>query len=148
MARHLLFEAGGIALAAPANHVHAVHEDLPVQPVAGTKKWFLGMAVAQGKLLPITDLSQFLGGTEASGRTLELAAHVGMSGLRVDRLFGLSDAEVSENKNEISGEDTPHDFNLTLTGQIVQENDRQHRMLDLAALIQSSMFVNIKESLS
>jgi len=145
MHQHILFEAAGELLAVPANLVHAIHDELTIQPVAGTKSWFLGLAVAQGKLLPITDLNALVGSPAAQGRTLELEASVGIAGLKIDRLFGLSDAVVGKSDDQGLGTKSENTLNLSLTGLVVKENDQQHHILDLASLIQSSEFTNIKE---
>ena len=93
--RHVLFEAGGLALAVPADAVQAIHDELPLQRVEGTRAWFLGLAVADGRLLPVTDLGAWLGVRASGGRTLQLHADVGIAGFRVDVVYGLSDADAS-----------------------------------------------------
>jgi len=115
---HLLFLAGEHALAAPAGVVQAVHDSLDIQQVAGTKSWFKGLAVANGKLLPVTDLCEFLGQRSASGHTIELSEAVGIAGLKVDDVFGLSDA------------------------------GREYRVIDIEAMLVRPEFIDIAESSS
>lgn len=144
--RHLLFEAGGVPLAAPAELIKSVHEQLRVQPVSGTQGWFCGLAVAHGKLLPVTDLGAFAGRRSSTGHTLELTDSVGMSGLQVDAVFGLSSTPLSEvpfDKEEMA---FFSDGNLALTTRAVVQQDRVHRLLDIAALLQSPVFLNIAET--
>jgi len=141
-----LFEAGGLPLAAPAELIRSVHEQLRVQPVSGTRGWFRGLAVAHGKLLPVTDLGAFSGRRSSTGHTLELTESVGMAGLQVDNVFGLSTTPLSEvalNREEAS---FSSDGNLALTSQAVVQEDRVHRLLDIAALMQSPVFLDIAET--
>jgi len=144
--RHLLFEASGLALAAPADLIKSVHEQLRVQPVAGTRGWFRGLAVAHGKLLPVTDLGAFCGLRSSDGHTLELADSIGMSGLQIDAVFGLSTTPLSD--VPLGKKDMPFagDDNLALTTRAVVQQDRVHRLLDIAALLQSPVFLNIAET--
>lgn len=133
-------------MAAPAELIRTVHEQLRVQPVAGTRSWFRGLAVAHGKLLPVTDLGAFSGLRSSSGHTLELAESVGMSGLQVDTVFGLSSTapgDVPLGKKEIP---FASDDNLALTTRAIVQQDRVHRLLDIAALLQSPVFLNIAET--
>ena len=157
-ARHVLFEAGGLALAVPADAVQAIHDDLPVQRVEGTRGWFLGLAVADGRLLPVTDLGAWLGVRASGGRTLQLHADVGIAGFRVDVVYGLSDAdagvpaaasEASERRRETGrradgGGPTPRGgADGVLTPMTIVEDGRQHRVVDLAGLLQSPEFLDI-----
>ena len=148
--RHVLFEAGGLPLAVPADAVQAIHDELPLQRVEGTRPWFLGLAVADGRLLPITDLGAWLGLRAAGGRTLQLHADVGIAGFRVDTVYGLSDADAdieSDDDDEVraDGRDAvaPRTRHGVLTPMIIVEDGRQHRILDLAGLLQSPAFLDI-----
>lgn len=146
MTQHLLFSASGLNLAAPADLVKAIHQELSVQPVAGTRKWFCGLAVAQGKLLPVTDVGAFCGRRSSTGRTLELDSSVGIAGLQVDNVFGLSESGIEEiplTDGEQAGTD---DVKLTLSERAVVQDERIHRVLDIAALVQSQAFLNIAEN--
>lgn len=145
MNQHLLFDAADMRLAAPADLVRSVHDVLSVKPVASTKSWFLGLAVAGGKLLPVTDIGALAGRRACNGRTLELEPSVGMAALRVDRVFGFSDVApgdlcVAENEMESAA-----GTNLTLTEQAIVDNRRVFRILDVTALVQSPVFINIRE---
>lgn len=142
MTQHLLFNAAGLNLAAPADAVKAIHETLDVQPVAGTKRWFAGLAVANGKLLPVTDVGVYSGRRSSTGRTLELDPAAGIAGLRVDNVVGLSDSPVSDAMQTLSpGYDT-----LTLTGRAIVQDEYSYQIVDIAALVQSAAFLNIAES--
>jgi len=143
MTQHLLFNAAGLTLAAPADAVKAIHEDLDVQAVAGTKRWFVGLAVANGKLLPITDVGIFSGRRSSTGRTLELEPATGIVGLRVDNVVGLSESPVTEatlNGHEMESS------RLAYTGRAVVQDKQTYRVVDVAALVQSPAFLNIAES--
>ena len=145
MTQYLLFEAGGLKLAAFSDLVKAVHERLNVQPVAGTCSWFRGLAVAHGKLLPVTDLGEFAVRRLSTGRTLELNPTVGIVGLQVDRILGLSHAQVSEVPLTGIERVLQLETRLGLTERAVVQEDRVYRLLDIAALVQSSGFITIAD---
>lgn len=145
MTQHLLFDAGGINLAAAANLVKTIHEQLNIQPVAGTTHWFRGLAVAHGKLLPVTDMGAFAGCRSSTGRTLELAPAAGMAGLQVDTVYGLTDLPITEVPFTEDESALEEDVNLTLSGRAIVQDDRVHRVLDIAAFVQSPAFLNIAE---
>ena len=150
-ARHVLFDAGGLALAVPADAVQAIHDELPLQRVEGTRGWFLGLAVTDGRLLPVTDLGAWLGLRAAGGRTLQLHPGVGIAGLRVDTVYGLSEADADATVPDADAaprEAAPRlvpepDADAALTGRTIVEEGRQHRVVDLAALLQSPRFLDI-----
>lgn len=144
--RHLLFEVGDLQLAIPADLVRSVHDNLPIQPVAGTRGWFLGMGVAQGKLLPITDIGGLCGLPACNGQILELSGAAGLAGLQVSRVLGLSslapvDAPLDDNESAGGG-----DGKLALTTRAVMHQDRLHRVIDVMSLMQSPDFLNIVET--
>lgn len=143
MTQHLLFKAAGLNLAAPADAVKAIHEELDVQPVAGTKRWFVGLAVAQGKLLPVTDIGVFSGRRSSTGRTLELDPATGIAGLRVDNVVGLSEAPTGDASLGGAEPEVPQ---LVLTGRAVVQDEQTYSVVDVAALVQSPAFLNIAES--
>jgi chemotaxis signal transduction protein len=143
---HLLFEAGGLSLAIPANLVKAIHEDLPIQTVAGTRSWFRGLAVAHGKLLPLTDIGAFAGRRSSSGRTLELSPAVGISGLLVDRVIGLSNSSVADIAFDEDELRPTGGGNLALSLRAIMHDQKIHRLVDVAALVQSPFFLNIAET--
>jgi len=138
---HLLFLAGEHALAAPADVVQAVHDSLDVQRVAGTKSWFKGLAVANGKLLPVTDLCEFLGQRSASGHTIELSESVGIAGLKVDDVFGLSDKTADRRSAD---EGVP--ANMAVTPWVISDAGREYRVIDIEAMLVRPEFIDIAES--
>lgn len=145
MTQHILFVAAGLKLAIRASQVKAVHEQLAVQEVAGTANWFLGLGVANGRLLPVTDLSAFAGKPSSSGHILELDPSVAIAAFRVDDIPGLSSAQAVD----VTPEDAPMGTvgqHLTLSGKSVKDKTGEHHMLDIDALVQSSAFINIKET--
>ena len=148
--RHVLFEAGGLALAVPAEAVQAIHDELPLQRVEGTRPWFLGLAVADGRLLPVTDLGAWLGVRSSGGRTLQLHADVGIAGFRVDVVYGLSDADAGAPDDDAGRDPADTASNApavpadgVLTAMTIVEDGRQHRVVDIAGLLQSPEFLDI-----
>ncbi len=149
--KHLLFKVGEHALAAPAVVVQAVHDALEVRKVAGTKSWFKGLAVADGKLLPVTDLGEYLGQRSASGHTIELTESVGIAGLQVDDVFGLSDTKVE--RQEIDSHATAESSGAILstkvmTPWIIRDAERVHRVIDISAMLVRPDFIDIAEASS
>lgn len=138
---HLLFKVGEHALAAPASVVQAVHDSLDVQRVAGTKSWFKGLAVANGKLLPVTDLCEFLGQRSASGHTIEVSESVGIAGLKVDDVFGLSN-EAADRRE--AAENLP--ANIVVTPWVISTEGREHRVIDVEAMLVRPEFIDIAET--
>lgn len=149
--RHVLFEAGGLALAVPADAVQAIHDELPLQRVEGTRPWFLGLAVADGRLLPVTDLGAWLGRRASGGRTLQLHVDLGIAGFRVDVVYGLSDADTDVSAERDAGAVAGKGGGTVsregpdgvLTPLTIDEDGRQHRIVDLAGLLQSPEFLDI-----
>jgi len=113
---YILFSAGDLMLCAVASAVHCIHDSLTTQKEAGTHSWFEGIAVVDGRLLPITDLGAYYGRNATSGRVLEVAHNLGIAGLRVDDIMGVS--------NE-------YDENV-------------HQLIDVAQLVQSPKFLDIQ----
>jgi chemotaxis signal transduction protein len=135
---YVLFEAGGEPLAAAAAAIDAIHDELPIQAIEGTKRWFLGLAVANGRLLPTTDMGLFLGKRASSGRILQMRADAGIAGLKVDTVYGLRDAVRCETLAGTYGDAHP-----AISNQVVREDGRVHRVLDVVVLMQSPEFVDI-----
>jgi chemotaxis signal transduction protein len=132
---HILFNAGGLALALPSSHVHAIHDGLSFQSVSGTVDWFLGMAVADGQLLPVSDLGSFFQQRASTGRIIEIARHFGIAGFRVDTIDG-----VSRNPGIAGSSVSDSRF---LTDVKVSENNIDYQVVDIASLMQSARFLNI-----
>lgn len=143
MTQHILFEAAGLKLAVDANLVSAVHETLPVQRVAGTYQWFLGLAVVNGKLLPVTDFGAYAGRQCCTGHTLELATNTSFVGLRIDAVKGSSDSN-SDEKGVPIHDDEPFASHVLLSGRSFFAGGETHHGLDVAAMVESPAFVNIR----
>lgn len=144
MTQHILFEAAGLNLAVAATFVSAVHETLSVQRVAGTCHWFLGLAVVNGKLLPVTDFGAFAGRRCCTGHTLELAPAASAVGLKIDALKGTSDGKTAE-KGDVRRDDESFASQILLTGEVFVIDGAIHHVLDVAALVESPAFVNIRD---
>ena len=146
MTQHILFEAAGLDLAVPSHRVSVIHEQLPVEKVSGTKQWFLGLAVSRGRLLPVSDLGAFVGRQPCQGRTLELDIDASLVALRVGDVSGVCDTEAVEDNKPADREVDAQ--NLSFTGKMVRIDGRMHRVLDIAALVQSAAFNQIKDTFS
>ena len=132
---HILFHAGGLALALPTSHVHSIHDGLSYQTVSGTVDWFLGMAVADGQLLPVSDMGAFLQRDTCVGRTIEIARHLGIAGFKVDAIDG-----VSRYPSAAGGTVSANRF---LTGLQINDSNSHYEVMDIASLMQSARFLNI-----
>lgn len=144
MTHHILFEAAGLKLAVEANLVCAVHETLPVQRVAGTCHWFLGLAVVNGKLLPVTDFGAYAGRQCCTGHTLELVTNTSFVGLRIDALKGSSNSN-PDITNEPWQDDEPFASHVLLSGRSFSTGGETHHGLDVAAMVESPAFINIRD---
>lgn len=143
MTQHILFVAAGLKLAVVASQIKAVHEKLNVEEIAGTAKWFLGLGVANGRLLPVTDLGSFAGRQPCTGRILELDPSVAIAAFMVDEVSGFSDAQPVD--VSIDDEFAETSKFLVLNGKKVTDQAGEHHMLDVDALVQLPAFINIKE---
>ncbi len=154
--RYLATEIAGLRLAVPAENVAAVHRRPDIVPVAATTGWFLGMAVVQGQLLPISDLGLWLGLRRGSGTVLELAPSLGRAALQVDEVMavvvqqpaapaagcGADDAEGAAERQRARALERLHALGLVDGSTITHGGDR-YFCLDLAALVVSPQFVDI-----
>jgi len=145
---HILFSAGGLALAARSASIHCLHDGLVASAEPGTSDWFSGVAVAEGRLLPITDLGLYLNGGTSTGRVIEVARDLGIAGLRIDEVHG-----VSRNRPETIGpetsdapvcEDSSHDGQWPVRNTAINDLGRRYRIVDIAHLVKSSRFLNVK----
>ena len=146
MIQHVLFEAGGLALAVPAHRVRVIHEQLSVESIIGTCDWFLGLAVSRGRLLPISDLGLFIGRQACRGSTLELEVEASVIALRVGAIAGVYDLTLIDDDQPVEG--AAHIRNLTLTGKMVCTEGQAYRVLDVAALVDSLAFTLIRDTVS
>lgn len=102
--------------------------------------------MVHGKLLPVTDVGAFAGLRSSDGHTLELAQSLGACGLQVDAIVGLSSVEPTD--VALNDKEMPFasDDNLALTTRAIIQQERIHRLLDVAALLQSPVFLTIAET--
>lgn len=86
------FRVGNTFLVSPREEVREVLTFPGVTRLPGAKPWMLGLANVRGQLLPVTDLSQFFGGTAtAAGRSTRVVVvnHQDIpAGLLVDEVRG------------------------------------------------------------
>ncbi len=136
----MLFRAGGHSFAVASTAIGTIHDELALQEVGDTCDWFLGVAVANGELLPVTDFGKYLGLACSTGRTLGINAEVGLGALRIDEVIG-----VDKQPNVIENATLPGElesfaklFNVSLN-----TDSGEHWVLDLARLFQSEKFINI-----
>lgn len=144
----MLFRAGNLHLAAPAFTVQAVHDDLTIETMTGTCRWFLGLAVTRGRLLPVSDLAAFLHQPPANGFTLQVNPALGIAGLRVDAVLGISVAPLTRAKGDVCDDGAYVTESDALTGWNINEDNVDYRVVDVARLLQLPRFLNITEAVS
>jgi len=137
---YLLFNAGGMELAADSSSVHCVHDGLIVQSEDDTCDWFLGLAVADDRLLPITDLGSYLNGSVSLGRIIEVARHLGIAGLRIDEVHGVS----KKHPERFESEQNLAKVSRSLKSMAVNDMGKHYQLIDIASLLQSSRFLNVQ----
>lgn len=137
---HILFSAGGLSLAADSASVHCIHDELIIQSEDDTQDWFLGLAVADERLLPITDLGVYLNGNPSVGRIIEVDRGFGIAGLKIDEVRG-----VSQNRPErVESDHSVSTISSPLTSLTVIDLGQHHRVVDFASLLQSVRFLNVQ----
>lgn len=168
VSNHILCSAGGLDLAFNSEHVHCVHESLVAQDEQGTHDWFLGLAVAEERLLPVTDLGQYLQGEQSTGRVIEVARELGIAGLKIDEVHGMSQSlpktpgaksfakvvarklamggvlqnedDADELYDDVLSDDSP------IVNSVIAEQGKQYHLLDLAKLMRSQRFLNVMQT--
>jgi len=138
---HILFIAGEQPLAASAASIHCIHEGLRIQAEPGTKKWFSGIAVADGRLIPVTDLGSLLSNKPSIGRIIEVSRSIGIAGFRIDSIVG-----VSRNEQQVINTETKDntDFLSGCSGGFaISDNRVDYTVIDFAELVHSALFTDI-----
>jgi|GEM_PF-838365 len=140
---YVMFRVGGHSLAMASNHVQTIHDELSIQAVGDTKSWFLGIAVADGALVPVTDLGRYLQLAQASGRTLGISPDVAVGALRVDEVLGVDDTAAK--KMDAALPPALQD-NAGLFSYALDASTGEHWVLDTPRLMQSPRFIDIAAS--
>lgn len=143
VSKHILFDICGLKLAADASAISTIHDYLPIQAVAGTVSWFLGLAVVNGRLIPVTDLGAFSGQHPSTGRTLQLRASIATVALKVDDVIGLHSTRPVRAPQVVRERMPSVAQRLMLSGQTVQSHDVDYEVIDMEALVESSFFKNV-----
>ncbi len=144
-AEYLLFVAGGLRLATSVAGVAAVHDQLEVKAVGGTVDWFLGIAVSDGALLPVTDLGGLLNDKPSGGEYLQVEKSIGIAALRVDQVLGIKPTRVL---NEIERSAYSSAASEWLSQHPVEFGGAEYSVIDIAALMQSERFSSIEEAIA
>lgn len=132
---HIILMAGELPLAISATAIHSIHDGLRVQSEPDTQPWFLGLTVADGRLLPVTDLGALLNGKASHGRIIEVAHSVGLAALRVDSITGVCRAEPQTLE-------APVDFPASglSSNMSIYDNSVNYFVMDVAELVHSAPF--------
>lgn len=114
----IFFRVDDLYLCASAASVHRIHDGLVTQREPGTQGWFLGLAVVEERLLPVTDLGAYYERPPSTGRVIEVAHELGRVGLRVDEVYGQSSERPGATDD--------------------------YQLIDIAQLVRSEQFLNIQ----
>jgi len=136
---HILFRVGNTHWAIDVASVKRAHNQLSLQPVPGTKAWFLGLAEIDGQLLPVTDLGAWLGHAPAGGAVLQLRSDISACGLRVDEVLGAK--TLSPSVSVMDSAVMPG-----ATSLVFEHANTVYRQVDVNLLVQSPAFVAIREA--
>jgi len=139
-ASHILVSAGGLSLAIESACVHCIHDGLKTQSEEGTQKWFLGLAVADDRLLPVTDLGAYLNHGSSLGRVLEVTKRLGLAGLKIDEVHGVSNKAPTPLDKEFS---VATQTEPALQALSIEEDGVRYQLLDIVQLMQSSRFLHV-----
>jgi len=137
---YILFSAGGLPLATDSASVHCIHDALSIQPEDDTRDWFLGLAVADERLLSVTDLGVYLNGNASQGRIIEVARRFGIVGLKIDEVHGVS----KKQPERLESNQTVVEVSSSLKNQAVNDSGQLYQIIDIASLLQSSRFLNVQ----
>lgn len=96
------FVSGDQLLLSPLDSIDEIVEPMKLNPVPGSRHWFLGLGTLQGSLLAVSDFTAYIGSNESSSgsgnRLLVISRDTERVGLMVDEVMGLvqPDAFTSE----------------------------------------------------
>ncbi len=138
----ILFRAGGLAFAVASSAIRSIYDDINIQAVGDTHHWFLGLAVADGELLPVSDFGAYLALKKCTGRILGINPDVGVGALKVDEVIGVDKQAQRDEHATLPSELLEHKalFNFALSSE-----SGTHWVLDVPRLLQSEQFINIGE---
>ncbi len=126
--RGIVFEVGGQRLVAPMGEVSEVLAMPEYTSMPLVKPWMLGIANVRGRLLPITDLAQFLqipSQQQKSHRKVIVIDHSSVfSGLLVDRVIGIEQFTRDQYRAEAIDGDSP--FATYNHGKFSKDNQDWH----------------------
>lgn len=109
--RGIVFEIGGQRLVAPMGEVSEVLAMPEYTSMPLVQPWMLGIANVRGRLLPITDLAQFLhlpSHQQKSQRKVIVIDHSSVfSGLLVDKVLGIEQFSRDQYRAEAIDSDSP-----------------------------------------
>jgi len=152
----VVFRIGDRTLLSTLDSIDEITDVMPINPVPATWHWFLGLGARNGQLLPVSDLTDYIGveksGDELSRRLLIVCQQNEFFGLAVDEVMGLiTDDEMSvpDESGELTdavGTESVSEIDARLTPLLA--GDRELRglraaMIDLPRLLEQPDFVSI-----
>lgn len=140
------FRVGHISLVIPLGEVAEVVGNLSYTPVPMSKNWMKGVSNLRGRLLPLINLSQFIGvnvqeKTAVKNKVIVLDQKNMFCGLIVDQVYGIQHF----NKEQfVGGEvDVQEGINPYLQGYFKRENNRVWHVFMLSKLVKDEKYLNV-----
>lgn len=148
----LVFELTGLTLLCPLNQIQEVLSPETVSPMFGSQPWFLGMAVHHGRLVPVSDLGDFLCEQPSRDRPthkwLVVQATDEVFAVVVDNVLGVADAVASRYESptdDALGQALPAAL-ADVAAESIQLEGQQAYRVSLAGLLSDRAFADIRTS--
>lgn len=141
-ARYVLFEQGGLAMAAPMGQVVEIQRAPEVTPLPQTPPWLVGAASLRGQILSIIDLGPLLGRPTLdnipSRRLMVVRTPQGdqLAGLLTDRVLGVRGAR--EDRVRPAQQELPERLRDWQRGVVVWD-DRPTVVVDMERLLRADL---------
>lgn len=147
--QYVAFQLGATTLLSSLTCLDEIVDVMPLNPVPGTTRWFLGLGAQKGQLLPVSDFGQYVGGDASiqhpESRLLIINSGGERIGLAVDEVLGLVNAEASDTIAQ--NEQLPGRLQPLLVDQLALDG-RDVSLINLAGLLAQPDFLAISETVS
>lgn len=140
------FSLLGVRFVAPLGQIAEMLEVPAYTKLPGVQPWVVGLANVRGRLLPLFDMSQYLGGKATSQRkqhrVLVVDSNHFYSGLIVDQAFGLQHF-TSEGFHEDEYGDVPNSVRPLIRGVYTDSVGNDWSVLNVPNLLEDPRFGNV-----
>ncbi|MDZ7811123.1 MAG: chemotaxis protein CheW [Arhodomonas sp.] len=139
------FRAGSRRFVAPLDEVHEVLDPPPLTRVPHAQEWLKGISNIRGTLLPIVDLTAFLGVGAASesplARVLVVSEGNLRAGLLVDEVLGMRHFDTGERKDVGSGQEKGYGGASPYVTAVFEHGNNRWPVFSMAALAADPAFL-------